>query len=209
MSKRVSLAVLLLLSTIEVAHAGTSSGKIESYATTAATFYFKTTSTVTSKPACSVNSGFAVSLSTEFGRAIREQVVEAKSFGLTVGVTGNNACTTAGDAEDVLYLTVSGSPSTPPPSQYWATSNANVSCSTVCSATGGFAAANSSGEVCKGSNNRAYTVEFRGKLNYCLRLRQQQNGPVLLLQKLNCKESSETLVDNSMALSPEHHPSRC
>jgi hypothetical protein len=160
MLKRVSLAVLLFLSTTGAVHAGTSSGKVDSYATTAVTFYFKTTSTVTSKPACSVNSGFAVPLNTEFGRAIRAQVAEAKSFGLTLSVTGSNVCATAGDAEDVLYITVSGSPSASSPFQYWATSGADRSCLNVCSFTGGFAAANSSGQVCKGLDGKAYGQEW-------------------------------------------------
>ena len=168
MLKRVSLAVLLSLSTTVAAHAGTASGKVDTYWTNAVAFFFKTTGTVTSKPACSLYSRFVVPLNTDFGRAIRAQVVEAKSFGLTLAITGNNVCTTIGDSEDVMFIAVSGSPSTPPPSQYWATSNSNVSCSTVCSATGGFAAANSSGHVCKGAvfNSQPYSVEYRGNFFY-------------------------------------------
>ena len=166
MLKRVSLALLLSLSTAGVVHAGTSSGQVDTYWTDTIAFYFKTTNAVTSKPACSLSSRFAVPLNTDFGRAVAAQVVAAKSSGLTLAVTGRNVCSTAGDSEDVQTLSVSGTPTTPSPAQYWATSPGDSSCSTVCSSTGGFAAANSSGQVCKGPDGSPSAREFRGNFYY-------------------------------------------
>lgn len=166
MLKRVSLALLFSLSTVGIVHAGTSSGPVDTYWTDTIAFYFKTTSSVASKPACSLSSRFAVPLNTDFGRAIAAQVVAAKSSGLTLAVTGRNVCSTAGDSEDVQSISVSGTPAMPSPLQYWATSSGDSPCSAVCSSAGGFAAANSSGQVCKGWNGSTSSQEWRGNFSY-------------------------------------------
>ena len=167
MLKIIFLSSLFLISSAGVVNAGTASGQVDTFWTDRVGFYFKTTGSVASKPVCSLYSRFVVPLNTDYGRAIAAQVVAAKSSGLTLAVTGRNECLTISDSEDILFISVSGSPTTPSPAQYWATSNgASYSCSTVCSSTGGFAAANASGHVCKGANGTAYIHEFRGKLNY-------------------------------------------
>lgn len=166
MLKHIFLVGLFLIGSAGAADAGTASGQVDTFWTDRVAFYFKTTGTVSSKPACSLYSRFVVPLNTDYGRAIAAQVAAAKSSGLTLAVTGRNECLTISDSEDILFIAVSGSPSTPSPAQFWATSSNTISCATVCSNAGGFAAANSSGQVCKGIDGKAYSIEFRGNFNY-------------------------------------------
>ena len=52
-------------------------------------------------------------------------------------------------------------PQAPVPLSYWATSAGSSPCASVCTATGGFAAATSAGWVCKAQNGTSYAYEFK------------------------------------------------
>lgn len=51
-------------------------------------------------------------------------------------------------------------PQPPVPLSYWATSTGSSPCASVCSASGGFAAATSAGWVCKAQNGTSYAYEY-------------------------------------------------
>ncbi len=104
--------LILFLSFFSIAHASSVAGTVNFYLVNQSVFFFSINSTIASKPACNIANRYVVPLNADYGKAIKDQIINAKSNNLTITVVGLNTCNTWGDSEDVNYAFTSGSPST-------------------------------------------------------------------------------------------------